>query len=97
MLLKGKARGWGTTVPKAFPLRGRCPEGNFAFGKVGLAKGQTATAQIEDLRRGTEAPDEVDSRSARQIPIYRSDQTSIDIPYYTTYFQTGNELFVHFL
>ncbi len=33
---------------------------NFAFGKVGLAKGQTATAQIEDLRRGTEAPDEVD-------------------------------------
>ena len=59
-------------APKAFPLRGRCPKGNFAFGKVGLAKGQTATAQIEDLRRGTEGADEVDSRSPLQIPIYRS-------------------------
>ena len=60
--LKGKARGWERRCPKAFPLRGRCPEGNFAFGKVGLAKGQTATAQIEDLRRGTEGADEVNPR-----------------------------------
>ncbi len=51
----------------------------FAFGKVGLAKGQTATAQIEDLRRGTEAPDEVDSHSTYQIPICQAKQINIHL------------------
>ncbi len=35
--------------------------------QVPKAKGQTATAQIEDLRRGTEGADEVNSRQPNKF------------------------------